>query len=94
VSDEFIIDCPYQIITTIQNNGVEIAGHNNINVIMGVEMSAFIAFIMYAYYQKMQPNNAIQRLYEFIDYQKIQLQTRSLFIIVAIVLFRNVQNAI
>jgi hypothetical protein len=93
ISHEFIIDCPYQIISTIQDNGIEISGHNNMHIIGG-EMSVLIVFVLYLYYNKLPPNNAIQRLYEFIDYQDIQLQTRNLFIIIAIVLFRNVQNAI
>jgi hypothetical protein len=94
VSDEFIIDCPYQIINTIQSNGIDIYGHNAIDIRIGAELSLLIAFIIYSYYHRMPTNNTIQRLYEFIDYRKIELQTRNLFIIMAIVLFRNVQNAI
>lgn len=94
VSDEFIIDCPYQIMSTIQDNGIDISGHNDMHIRVGIEMTLLMTFMMYSYSQKMPTNNTIQRLYEFIDYNKIQLQTRNLFIIIAIVLFRNVQNAI
>jgi hypothetical protein len=94
VSDEFIIDCPYQIINTIQSNGVDISGHDNVDVRIGVEVSLIMAFMLYSYYNEVSPNNPIQRLYDFIEYKKIRLQTRNLFIVVAIVLFRNVQNAI
>lgn len=92
IGNEFIMDCPYQIITSIRNSNTDMNVH-----VLGIELSLFIAFVVYSYYYYkviVVPNNTIQRLYEFIDYQEIQMQTRNLFIVITIVLFRNVQNAI
>jgi hypothetical protein len=93
VGDEILIDCPYQIMNTINNVGVKIDGiqHTSNANMVGIEIACLVAFMLFTYQHK---NDVTPRLYEFIDYNSIKMQVRNLIVLITIILFRNVDNAL
>lgn len=93
MGDEIIIDCPYQIITAINENTATLIGihHNTILNVAGIQIVLLGMILLFSYQYK---NSVTSRLNEFIDYDNIKMQTRYLIVIISVVLFRNVNNAI
>ena len=96
MGDEILVDCPYQIMNTINDVGVKIGGiqqHSSGGSanLVGIEIVFIIALMFFTYQHK---HDVTSRLYEFIDYDTIKMQARNLIIIISVILFRNVDNAL
>jgi hypothetical protein len=92
MGDEIIVDCPYQIMNTINEVGMQQQHGSGYSAnVVGIEIAFIMALMFFTYQYK---NHVTSRLYEFIDYDSIRNQARNLIIVMSMILFRNVDNAL
>jgi hypothetical protein len=92
MGDEIIVDCPYQFMNTINEVGMQQQhGYGYSANVVGIEIAFIMALMFFTYQYK---NHVASRLYEFIDYESIRIQARNLIIVMSMILFRNVDNAL
>jgi len=92
MGDEIIVDCPYQIMNTINEVGMQQQHGSGYSAnVVSIEIAFIMALMFFTYQYK---NHVASRLYEFIDYESIRIQARNLIIVMSVILFRNVDNAL
>jgi hypothetical protein len=92
MGDEIIVDCPYQIMNTINEVGMQQQHGSGYSAnVVSIEIALIMALMFFTYQYK---NHVASRLYEFIDYESIRNQARNLIIVMSVILFRNVDNAL
>lgn len=108
LSNELLLDAPYNIFTTLYDSGdylkyspkelfkserITLFMHNIDNLLLWFGICTFCIGISLIE-NKYKNIKSIENLYHFIDYKKIRKQTTQFIFILSFILSRNVSNAI